>query len=123
MTQYRIESEAGIVMGIYEGADEAEALDAYARDAGYADYAEVRATVGGAVTVHEVTADDEARDRGRLENLRRAVAESGDDWEREATARTALALALRESGDEAGATEQVEAVRAIAAEHGEEVSP
>lgn len=55
MTTYRIESEAGIVMGIYEGADEAQALDAYARDAGYADYAEAQATVGGTVTVREVT--------------------------------------------------------------------
>lgn len=54
MTTYRIESEAGVVLGDYDGADEAEALDAYARDAGYADYAEVQATVGGTVTVTEV---------------------------------------------------------------------
>lgn len=35
---YMISTEAGWA-GAYEGADEAEALDAFARDAGYADYA------------------------------------------------------------------------------------
>lgn len=53
---WRIESEAGVVLGDYEGEDEADALDAYARDAKYADYLEVRATVGGTVTVREVAA-------------------------------------------------------------------
>jgi hypothetical protein len=40
MTTYRIENMiSGVILGDYEGATEAEALDAMARDAGYADYA------------------------------------------------------------------------------------
>lgn len=35
MNSYRIESEAGVDMGIYQGETEQEALDAMARDAGY----------------------------------------------------------------------------------------
>jgi hypothetical protein len=110
---YRIESEAGAVLGDYQGADEAEALDAYSRDAGYADYAEVMATVGGTVTVREVDSTQEMRDLGRLEELRRAVAESGNDREREATARGALAQELRGQGDEEGADAQEEQIRAL----------
>ena len=35
------------ILGVYEGADEAEALDAMARDAGYADYADCCAEIAG----------------------------------------------------------------------------
>jgi hypothetical protein len=36
MTSYRIyNEESGVEMGVYEGATEAEALDAMAKDAGY----------------------------------------------------------------------------------------
>ena len=52
---YRIEA-GDVVMGYWRADSEAEALDAFARDAGYADYAGVQATVGGTVTVTEVAA-------------------------------------------------------------------
>lgn len=51
MTTYRIESDAGAVLGCYEGADESGALLALARDAGYRDYAAIQADVGGTVRV------------------------------------------------------------------------
>jgi hypothetical protein len=39
ITTYRITNiVSGLVLGIYPGANQAEALDAMARDAGYADY-------------------------------------------------------------------------------------
>jgi hypothetical protein len=42
MSRYQIENTvSGVILGIYEGATETEALDACARDAGYADYAAV----------------------------------------------------------------------------------
>lgn len=41
MSNYEItNARIGVALGVYEGATEAEALDAMARDAGYADYAE-----------------------------------------------------------------------------------
>lgn len=43
MTTYTITSTAGIHLGTYTAADKASALDALARDAGYADYAEAQA--------------------------------------------------------------------------------
>ncbi|MDK8188153.1 MULTISPECIES: hypothetical protein [Sphingomonas] len=48
MTTYTITNIAsGIVLGQYEAATEAEALDLMARDAGYADYASVPEEIGG----------------------------------------------------------------------------
>lgn len=44
MTTYTIISTAGIHLGTYTAADKAGALDALARDAGYADYAEAQAS-------------------------------------------------------------------------------
>lgn len=41
--RFQIENTvSGLILGVYEGATEAEALDAMARDAGYADYAEAQ---------------------------------------------------------------------------------
>ena len=41
MTKFQIEQTAsGIILGIFEGNSEAEALDAMAQDAGYRDFAE-----------------------------------------------------------------------------------
>ena len=45
--KFHIESTAGVDMGVYEGETEAEALDAMARDAGYADYADACDVTGG----------------------------------------------------------------------------
>lgn len=45
MAQHQIVAN-GIDMGIYEGADADEALDAYARDAGYPDYATLCDDIG-----------------------------------------------------------------------------
>lgn len=57
MRQWRITSGSGVEMGAYEGATEAEALDAFARDAGYADQAEaVRVAGPFEGTVEEVQA-------------------------------------------------------------------
>lgn len=39
MAHYQIENHvSGLVLGVYEGRDEHDALDALARDAGYDDY-------------------------------------------------------------------------------------
>jgi hypothetical protein len=46
MTTYQIISSAGVDMGTFDGATEAEALAAMARDAGYRDQAEATAPVG-----------------------------------------------------------------------------
>lgn len=44
---FRISNPAsGLVLGIYEGDDKADALDTYARDAGYADFAAACAVTG-----------------------------------------------------------------------------
>ncbi len=41
--KYRIESKvSGLVFGVWEAASKEEALDEYARDAGYDDYADLR---------------------------------------------------------------------------------
>ena len=37
INRYRIESTAGLILGEYDGTDEADALDAMAIDAGYPD--------------------------------------------------------------------------------------
>ncbi len=48
MTTFTITNTAsGIVLGQYEAATEAEALDLMARDAGYADYASIPEEIGG----------------------------------------------------------------------------
>lgn len=44
-------------MGEYTAASAAEALDKYARDAGYKDYADVVAQVGDDATAHEINVD------------------------------------------------------------------
>lgn len=54
--QYHIKAN-GTGMGIYTATSEAEALDAYARDAGYADYADLCATVGS--SHDEATAEEQ----------------------------------------------------------------
>jgi hypothetical protein len=46
MTTYQIISSAGVDMGTFEGATEAEALDAMARDAGYRDQDEAAEVAG-----------------------------------------------------------------------------
>jgi hypothetical protein len=46
MKTYKIISSAGVNMGTFEGATEAEALDAMARDAGYRDSAEAAEVAG-----------------------------------------------------------------------------
>lgn len=46
MKSYKITSSAGIEMGTYEGEMVADALDAMARDAGYASAADAAATTG-----------------------------------------------------------------------------
>lgn len=60
MTTFRIENTiSGVVLGDYDGATEAEALDAMARDAGYADYAalcEVAPAKEGEISVKPVNA-------------------------------------------------------------------
>jgi hypothetical protein len=38
-------TRSGYVLGLYDGATPAEALDAMARDAGYADYADLQSQV------------------------------------------------------------------------------
>jgi len=58
MSKYEIENTiSGVVFGVYEGNSENEALDAMARDAGYADYAEcceVASACDGAIVVTQV---------------------------------------------------------------------
>lgn len=58
MSKYEItNTRSGLVLGVYEGATEAEALDAMARDAGYADYAEcceVAPAEEGEIVVREI---------------------------------------------------------------------
>jgi hypothetical protein len=60
MTTFRIENTiSGVVLGDYEGATEAEALDAMARDAGYSDYAaccEVAPVKEGEISVKPIDA-------------------------------------------------------------------
>lgn len=58
MHTYEIENtKSGIILGQYEGATEAEALDALARDAGYTDYADMCAVApaaNGEIVVTEI---------------------------------------------------------------------
>ena len=58
MSKYEITNTiSGVILGVYEGATEAEALDAMARDAGYRDYAdccEVAPARDGEIVVREV---------------------------------------------------------------------
>jgi hypothetical protein len=47
MTTYTITNRtSGLVLGVYQGATEAEALDAMARDAGYRDFADASEVTG-----------------------------------------------------------------------------
>jgi len=47
VSKWQIESTiSGVIIGVYEGADESEALEAMAKDAGYADYAEATSVTG-----------------------------------------------------------------------------
>lgn len=49
MARYQIENTiSGVVLGVYEGASKADALDAMARDCGYRDYADCCAVADGA---------------------------------------------------------------------------
>ncbi|MDN5850285.1 MAG: hypothetical protein L0H63_11745 [Nitrococcus sp.] len=56
-TTYIIEA-GDLIMGEYQGETPEQALDAYARDGGYADYAILVATVGGEAIARKK--DDEA---------------------------------------------------------------
>ena len=56
MTLFRLTSAAGLDLGTYPGTDEADARDAFARDAGYADYADLIARVPGSSPT-DVSAD------------------------------------------------------------------
>ena len=56
MPLYRLTSAAGLDLGTYPGTDEADARDAFARDAGYADYADLIARVPGSSPT-DVSAD------------------------------------------------------------------
>ncbi len=65
MKKYRIENQhSGVDMGIFDGETEEDALDAMARDAGYADYAEACEVTGqdqetsGLVVTEESDSDD-----------------------------------------------------------------
>jgi hypothetical protein len=50
MLSYQITSDAGVDLGIYEGDTPDEALDAMARDAGYASQADAPSPFSGTVT-------------------------------------------------------------------------
>lgn len=56
--RYQIENtKSGLILGTYEAETEAEALDAMARDAGYADYqaaCEIAPPTGGEIAVTEL---------------------------------------------------------------------
>lgn len=55
---FRIESSAGVVLGVYEGENEQQAFDALARDAGYRDHANACQQCGDLddwLTITEVT--------------------------------------------------------------------
>lgn len=53
MATYTIEA-GDLIMGDYEGESPEQALDAYARDAGYASYDKLVAEVGGTATATEL---------------------------------------------------------------------
>jgi hypothetical protein len=57
---YRIESKAGVIMGDYLGATEADALDEMAVDLGYDDMSEMNLVTGNttALIVRQLTAAD-----------------------------------------------------------------
>ena len=56
MPLYQITSAAGVDLGTYPGTDEADARNGFARDAGYADYADLIARVPGSSPT-DVSAD------------------------------------------------------------------
>ncbi len=63
--KYRIESNvSGLVLGVYEGSSKEEARDAYARDAGYDDYADLCSQIPNAdpnnLLITEVDEEEEA---------------------------------------------------------------
>lgn len=54
MPSYQIEnSVSGLILGTYKAASVSGALDAMARDAGYADYAQLQSEVSGKLIVTE----------------------------------------------------------------------
>jgi hypothetical protein len=66
MTTYQIENTvSGLILGTYEAADEQGALDALARDAGYADHAAALAVTGEDGSDLEVRAVEEPTESAR----------------------------------------------------------
>ena len=65
MKRYRIKNTlSGVIFGIYQASDKREALDAYARDAGYRDYLHACDVAdGGSVVADDVGALDAAWER------------------------------------------------------------
>lgn len=65
MKRYRIKNtRSGAIFGIYQGIDKREALDAYARDAGYRDYLHACDVAdGGSVVADDVAALGAALER------------------------------------------------------------
>lgn len=63
--RYRIKNtRSGAIFGVYQGSDKREALDAYARDAGYRDYLHACDVADGAyVVADDISALDAAWDR------------------------------------------------------------
>jgi hypothetical protein len=92
MTIYTITNTvSGATIGTYEGATEAEALDAMARDAGYDSHADMLKTIesdGSDIRVEE-TPSTKAYEAGLADGLAwdldgyktRAQVESADDWD------------------------------------------
>ena len=59
MNRYLITNKAsGAVLGVYQGTDAADALDCYARDAGYRDYDDA-CLVGSGASVAATLVDDD----------------------------------------------------------------
>lgn len=100
-THYRITSDAGIALGIYPGATPEEALDAMARDAGYASQDDTVsggvAPFAGSVEAYEPTTEESLTDE-QIETLL-AEAERARDYLAAAICAVALASHLDEIAD------------------------